>query len=144
MRQGRNRPNRVLGWNRSAERDARMQQEEVRLERLGSIAIVDLRGYITKTSGKPVKDVFNGIDPRVDRSVLFRFDEETYVNSEGIKTLIDLLIQARRNGLKVGITGISEHFKKIFRMVGITKLSRIFESTEEAIQEWGETAGSSK
>jgi anti-anti-sigma regulatory factor len=121
-----------------------MQREEVRLERLGSIAIVDLRGYITKTSGKPVKDVFNGIDPHVDRSVLFRFDGETYVNSEGIKTLIDLLIQAKRSNQRVGITGISEHFKKIFRMVGITKLARIFESTEEAIREWDETLGNSQ
>ncbi|PIY21656.1 MAG: anti-sigma factor antagonist, partial [Deltaproteobacteria bacterium CG_4_10_14_3_um_filter_51_14] len=34
---------------------------------------------------------------------------------------------------KVGITGLSEHFKKIFKMVGIARLATIYDSVSEAI-----------
>lgn len=112
-----------------------MQQENVRFERSGSLAILDIRGYVTKSSGLPMKNAFSRIQPAVERAILFRFDPETYINSEGIKTIIDLLLRAKQNEQKVGITGMSEHFKKLFGMVGITKLSRIFDSTEEAVRE---------
>jgi hypothetical protein len=37
----------------------------------------------------------------------------------------------------VGITGLSKHFKKIFGMVGITKLATIFESENDALEGLG-------
>jgi len=112
-----------------------MAMEEVQVSRQGSLAVLDIRGYVTKTSGVPMKTAFAGLDPAVYRSVLFRFDKETYVNSEGIKTIIDLLLEAGQAGQRVGITGVSDHFEKIFGMVGITKLTRIYKTEEEAVQD---------
>jgi anti-anti-sigma regulatory factor len=109
-----------------------MEQENVQIGRSGSLAILDIRGYVTKSHGVPMRRAFGSFNPEADRSILLRFDKDTYVNSEGIKTIIDLLVEARKKGQKVGITGISSHFEKIFRMVGITKLSHLYRSTEEA------------
>ena len=61
-------------------------------------------------------------------------EKEAYINSGGIAVLIQILAQTRRNGQRVGITGISEHFKKIFKMVGITKFAEIFDSPDAATQ----------
>jgi hypothetical protein len=41
----------------------------------------------------------------------------------------------------VGITGLSDHFRKIFSMVGITKLARLFDSREEAIEALSDSTG---
>ena len=48
--------------------------------------------------------------------------------------MIQILAQTRRNDQRVAITGISEHFKKIFNMVGITKFAEVFDTTELAVQ----------
>lgn len=44
---------------------------------------------------------------------------------------INLVIDSRERGCKVYLTGISKHFRKIFRLVGLTKYAEIVESVEE-------------
>jgi anti-anti-sigma regulatory factor len=34
----------------------------------------------------------------------------------------------------VGIAGLSDHFKKIFNMVGITKFAKLYNTQEEALK----------
>ena len=48
--------------------------------------------------------------------------------------LIKILAQTHKNNQQIGITGLSDHFKKIFRMVGITKFSNIYNSLEDALE----------
>jgi len=47
--------------------------------------------------------------------------------------LIQILAQTKRNRQLIGITGVSDHFKKIFAMVGITKFATIYPTFEEAL-----------
>jgi anti-anti-sigma regulatory factor len=35
----------------------------------------------------------------------------------------------------IGITGISDHFKKIFQMVGITKFAQIYDSVKDSLKQ---------
>jgi anti-anti-sigma regulatory factor len=42
------------------------------------------------------------------------------------------MAQIKKNNQFVVITGISEHFKKIFNMVGITKFAKIYDTMEAA------------
>jgi anti-anti-sigma regulatory factor len=44
-----------------------------------------------------------------------------------------------KNDQKVGITGLSKHFKKIFNMVGVTKLATIFDTESDAFRGLGAT-----
>ncbi|MEX1327779.1 MAG: hypothetical protein AB1Z29_13320 [Desulfobacterales bacterium] len=48
--------------------------------------------------------------------------------------LIQILAQTRQKQQQIGITGISEHFKKIFNMVGITKFAEIYNTEEVALE----------
>jgi len=49
--------------------------------------------------------------------------------------LIQVLARTQKNKQQIGITGISDHFKKIFHMVGITKFAKIYESVEDALKQ---------
>ena len=42
--------------------------------------------------------------------------------------------QTKQENQLIGITGISDHFKKIFGMVGITKFAKIYDTVEEALE----------
>ena len=110
------------------------QSSEIGIERLGALTLFDIRGYISMDAGPAIEHAYGTIDPEQAKKILMRFDEDTYFNSEGIKSILLILADARNNGQQVGITRLSEHFKKIFNMVGITKLATIFEGEDKALQ----------
>jgi anti-anti-sigma regulatory factor len=107
---------------------------EISIEREGALTIFDIRGYVSMDAGPAIEEAYEVIDPETVKNILLRFDEETYFNSEGIKSILEILVEAMKNNQKVGMTGLSKHFKKIFGMVGITKLATIFESEKEALE----------
>jgi anti-anti-sigma factor len=110
---------------------------EISIERQGALTIFDIRGYVSMDAGPAIEEAYEIIDPETVKNILLRFDEETYLNSEGIKSILEILVEAMKNDQKVGITGLSKHFKKIFGMVGITKLATIFETENEALKALG-------
>ena len=109
-------------------------QNEIKIERRGDLTLFDVRGDVNRTSEPFFRDAYTQVDSQETKKILLKFDEKTYFNSEGIKVLIQLLAETNRNQQQAGIVGLSEHFKKIFRMVGITKFAKIFGSVNEALE----------
>jgi anti-anti-sigma regulatory factor len=114
---------------------------EISLERQGSLTVFDIRGYVSMDAGPAIEEAYEIIDPDTGKTILLRFDEETYFNSEGIKSILEILVEAMKNDQKVGITGLSKHFKKIFGMVGVSKLATIFDNESDAFQGLGAAKG---
>jgi anti-anti-sigma factor len=113
-----------------------MQQNanEIHIESRGSVTILDIRGDITAFSEASLGDAYQKANTQGAAKILLKIEKEAYINSGGIAVLIQVLAQTRRNSQRVAIAGISEHFKKIFKMVGITKFAEIFDSPEAAVQ----------
>jgi anti-anti-sigma regulatory factor len=107
-------------------------QSEFGIRRLGDLTLFDIRGYVSMDSGPAIKDAYDVIDPELAKIILLRFDEDTYLNSGGLIAIFQILVEAKRNQQKIAITGLSKHFDKVFRMVGISKLASIYE-TEDAV-----------
>jgi len=57
---------------------------------------------------------------RVMKAVVLNFCAVDYINSSGIDLLIRLVRQARDKSLTVPANDVSEHYQKIFQMVGLT------------------------
>jgi anti-anti-sigma factor len=110
------------------------EKNEIKVERHGDVTLFDITGDVIRTSEPFFKDAYTQVDSQETKKILLKFDEKTYFNSEGIKVLIQLLAETNKNQQQVGIVGLSEHFKKIFRMVGITKFAKIFGSVNEALE----------
>ncbi|MDJ0857131.1 MAG: STAS domain-containing protein [Desulfobacterales bacterium] len=107
---------------------------EVFLESQGTLTVLDIKGDITAFSEAPLGEAYRKASEQGADRIVLQIGKEAYINSGGIAVLIQILAKARRSAQRVAITGISEHFKKIFRMVGITKFADIFDSTADAIQ----------
>lgn len=112
-----------------------MEQNEIRIELQDSIAVLDILGDITVFSETSLNGAYDEVSGHGVKKIVFKFDTNAYINSGGIALLIQLLARSRKNDQKVAITGLSSHFKKIFRMVGITKFAEIYDSLEEALTE---------
>ena len=112
-----------------------MQNEnEIKLENKGDVTIIDIKGDITSFSDPYLNDAYQQANDQGTRKIILKSNQEAYINSGGIALLIQLLARIKRNHQRVVIAGISEHFKKIFSMVGITKFAPICDTEEAALQ----------
>jgi anti-anti-sigma factor len=113
-----------------------MQQHsnEINLEQRGAITLFNIRGDLTSFSEPFLSEAYQSANEQGAGNILLKIDKEAYINSGGIAVLIQILALSKRNNQNIGITGVSDHFKKIFRMVGITKFADIHESVETALE----------
>ena len=109
-------------------------QNEIKIERRGDVTLFDVSGNVNRFSEPFFRDAYAQVDSQETKKILLKFHETAYINSEGLKVLIQLLSETNINQQQVAIVGLSEHFKKIFRMVGITKFAKIFGSMNEALE----------
>lgn len=109
------------------------QETDIRIEQLSAITLFDIRGDLTAASEPIFRKAYESAGGQALQGILLKFEPAAYINSGGIAVLIQLLARSRQSNQKVAITGISDHFKKIFTMVGITKLAKIYDSAEEAV-----------
>lgn len=111
------------------------EKNEIRIERQNDISILHIQGDITAKSEPHINGAYRELnDQGPTLKILIQFEEDAYINSGGIAVLIQILAQTQKNNQQIGITGLSEHFKKIFRMVGITKFANIYNDLGEALQ----------
>ena len=112
-----------------------MQNEnQIELEKQGEVMILDIRGDITAFSEPFLNEAYQNASSQGAEKILLKIDQQAYINSGGIAVLIQILAQTRQKQQQIGITGISEHFKKIFTMVGITKFAEIYNNEEVALE----------
>ena len=110
------------------------QSNQIKLEEQGGVTIFDIEGDLTSLSEPFLDDAYQKANEKDARKILLKIDKNAYINSGGIALLIQLMAQIKSNNQSVAIAGISEHFKKIFNMVGITKFAQIYDSVEAAIE----------
>ena len=113
-----------------------MQQHsnQINMEQRGAITLFDIRGDLTSFSEPFLSEAYQNANEQGAAKILLKIEKEAYINSGGIAALIQILAQSKRNNQNIGITGVSDHFKKIFSMVGITKFADIHDTVESAIE----------
>jgi len=113
----------------------KQHSNEINLEKHGAVTLFNIRGDLTSFSEPLLSEAYQNANTQGANKILLKIDREAYINSGGIAALIQILAQSKRNNQHIGITGVSDHFKKIFAMVGITKFADIHESVENALKE---------
>ena len=108
---------------------------EIKLETRDAVTIIDIQGDVTAFSEPFLNEAYQTASNQGAGSILLKSNTDAYINSGGIAVLIQVLARTQKNKQLIGITGISDHFKKIFHMVGITKFAKIYESLEDALKQ---------
>ena len=113
------------------------ENNEIKLEQMGDVTVMNIRGDVTSFSEMPLKESYRKLVEQNAWKIILKFDKDAYINSGGIALLIQMMHQMRENKQSTAISGISEHFKKIFNMVGISKFAHIFDTVENALEDLG-------
>jgi len=110
------------------------ENTDIKLQQMGNATIMDIRGDITSYSESILKAAFRQTLYQDARKIILKIEKFAYINSGGIALIIQILYQVKENKQIAAIAGLSEHFKKIFDMVGITKFAKIYDTVEEALE----------
>lgn len=98
------------------------------------VAIMDMKGEVTSFADETLNTlVKSAVNNGKDR-IVFNFSDVSYINSSGIAVLIGIVTGFTSKGVAFHVYGLTSHFKKIFRMIGLTQYVKVLGSEDEAIQ----------
>lgn len=109
------------------------QNTEVETRVKNDIGIIEISGEVTSFSEKILEDTYEKLSADGLRKICFNFENVSYINSAGMAIIISILTKSRNRKQTLRSWGLTEHFQKIFEMVGITKYMKHSNSEEEAL-----------
>jgi len=95
--------------------------------------IIDLVGDVTTFAEEAILKAYQDASSDGAHNIIFNFRENDYINSAGIAILIGVVTEARKRDQRLLMTGLSNHFQKIFRMVGLTQYADLYPTLQEAL-----------
>ena len=107
---------------------------KVSTSRKGDVAVISIQGDVTAMTGEVIGNAYESADISNSPKILLQFDKDCYINSGGLASLIDIASVGRKKQQKIHAYGLSDHFQKIFHMVGLTRCIPIFTSEEAAMK----------
>ena len=100
------------------------------------IAVISIKGDVTAVTGEVIAGAYQEDIVVNAPKILLHFDKDCYINSGGLASLIDIASEGRKKDQKIHAYGLSDHFQKIFHMVGLTRCIPIFPSEEAAMDKF--------
>jgi len=111
---------------------ARTRQNEVsaRVEVLN--LIIDVQGNVSSHSEPYLRDAYGKAKESSVSRIVLNFDPNTSINGAGIAILTQLVLDSEKDGLQMVMAGLSDNFRKVFDIVGLSRMVRLYNSVEEA------------
>ncbi len=106
---------------------------EVTSRRHGNVTVIDIKGDVTTFADAKITEAYNAATDAGAQKLVLNFHHSNYTNSSGIAILIRIVTSSGRHGQKLAMSGLNEHFQKIFRMVGLSQYADIYETEEQAV-----------
>ena len=111
------------------------QELKVTTRHRDAATVLDLNGDVTMFAEAELTRAYRAAVEAGAETMILNFARTDYINSAGIAIIISLLTEARASGVSLVISGLSSHYQKIFRMVGLTQYAEVFDTVDEAVSE---------
>ena len=98
-----------------------------------NVTIIDLKGDVTTFADAKITDAYRTASAAGARNLVLNFRRSDYINSAGIAILIRIVTEVNRAGQKLAMSGLNDHFQKIFRMVGLSQYADIYDDEAQAV-----------
>ena len=104
---------------------------EVRTE--NGVDVVDISGQLDAFTTPDVKAELKELTDARHYKLVLNFEKVNYVNSTAIGAIVAVAQQMRRRKGDLRISGMKEDIRKVFDLVGASKILEIFETEQEAV-----------
>ena len=106
---------------------------ELSVRRQSGLPIIQFSGDVTTFAEDVVQNAYRDVAREGGRNVGLDFHSCNYINSAGIAVIIGMVTEARRQSRRVLVFGLSPHYQKIFRMVGLADYVEMCATEDEAL-----------
>lgn len=110
------------------------QSTEARVRQAGAAVIIDLVGDVTSQGQAVIQRAYTEAQRKAPARIFFNFRDTEYINTSGIAVLISLVMEAEKSGRKIGLFGMSAHYRKVFELVRLPLFADLYASEAEAIE----------
>lgn len=108
----------------------RSHQDQISMDVQEERVVINIRGGLTSSSEPLLTKAFQDALDSGRNSILLLFDQNASINGAGISILTQTILDAGRQGRTITIGGLSDNFKRVFKIVGIANLVKILEPEE--------------
>ncbi len=122
------------GLSRARERLklARSRQNEVSVRQQGQALVIEIQGSVSSHSEPYLREAYAKAQAAKVSRIVLHFDPNTSVNGAGIAILTQLVLESEKDGMEIVMAGLSENFRKVFGIVGLSRMIRIFDTLDQA------------
>ena len=109
---------------------------QVKVDSNKTVPILHLSGEITAFSDEEISEAYKAIKLATPPKLIVNFDGAGYINSAGIATLVGIVMDMEEKKGTIRFASLASHFRKVVEIVGITEYVKIFDTVEEALEEF--------
>ena len=117
-----------------------MAEFNVNLRGVGSVSVIDVKGYLDAHTAPELENVFNSLLDQKQYQVVVNFDDLKYISSAGLGVFMAYVETMRENQGDIKFSNMKENVYNIFDLLGFPILYEFFKEEQEAIKKFGEQA----
>ena len=100
-----------------------------------NIPVIVVEGDMTSDGDRDVKKIYAKLkEEHTMDKIIINFEQTKFINSSGIATLINIIQDINERNGEIAFVGMSDHFKKVMDIVGITDFVQIFQTNQKAAE----------
>ena len=104
-------------------------------EQRGPTLVLFLKGYLNEVGGEALRQRLDALEQTDTRCLVLDFSQCLHVNSQGISCLVEVADRLTdEKQLCICFCRLAPLVAESFRMVGLTRLGRIFATLEDALK----------
>lgn len=109
------------------------KETKTQSRQVGTSIIIDLIGDVTNQGQEAINSAYTQALAKKPERVFFNFGDTEYINTSGIAVLISLVMEAEKTGQKIGLFGMSAHYRKVFTLVRLPLYAQMHASESDAL-----------
>ena len=106
---------------------------EVTIRRHNGVVVLDLEGDINSFAEETLNAAYAEATDDAPDALLLNFKGVDYINSTGIALIVTLPANARKSGLRLMASGLSDHYTEVFQITRLSDFMSIFPDEESAV-----------
>jgi len=110
-----------------------MADFNVNLRGVGSVSVIDVKGYLDAHTAPELENVFNKLLDDQQFRVVVNFDELKYISSAGLGVFMAYVETMRENKGDIKFSNMKENVYNIFDLLGFPILYEFFKEEKEAL-----------
>ncbi len=95
--------------------------------------VLAIQGELNADGEQPIRDAYQALTAQGQKIVVLDVAGTSAIDTTGIAILITLVMEARKKGHSVLISGVSLTYKRLFDLARFSMLTGVFESEASAL-----------